>query len=70
MKLSYAVPPLALFSTLAAANPLRVTVIVDEPETAAPALATAKPIEWTDCGSDADAFQLKNITITPNPLVP
>jgi hypothetical protein len=69
MKVSYATPLLALFSTLAAANPLRVTVIVDEPEAAAPALTTAKPIEWTNYGSDSDAFHLKNVTIAPDPPV-
>jgi hypothetical protein len=46
-----------------------VTVIVDEPEAAAPALTTAKPIEWTNCGSDSDAFHLKNVTIAPDPPV-
>jgi hypothetical protein len=70
MKVSYAAAPLlALFSAFTTANPLRVTVIVDEPD-AAPALAGTHPIEWTDCGSNTDVFQLKNITITPNPPVP
>lgn len=68
MKPSYAAL-LAVFSTFVAANPLRVTVIIEESDES-PALTTTKPIEWTDCGIDSDVFQLKNFTITPNPPVP
>jgi hypothetical protein len=67
MKPSYAAP-LAVFSTFVAANPLRVTVIIDESDES-PALTASKPIEWMNCGAEADVFQLKNVTITPNPPV-
>jgi hypothetical protein len=68
MKFSH-VAFLTVFSTLAAASPLRVTVIIDDEPDTSPAVAATEPIEWIDCGDSSNVFQLKNVTITPNPPV-
>jgi hypothetical protein len=60
---------ITILSTLVAASPLRVTVIVDDEHDASPALTATKPIEWSDCSNEGGVFQLKNVTITPNPPV-
>ena len=61
---------LAVFSTIVAASPLRVTVIIDDELDTSPAATAMKPIEWKDCSDESFVFQLKNVTITPNPPVP
>jgi hypothetical protein len=69
MKLLHACS-LAVSSSIVAADPLRVTVTVDnKPDAPAASTAATQPVEWQDCGHLGDVFQLKNITIAPNPPV-
>jgi hypothetical protein len=57
-------------SSIVAANPLRVTVTIDDKPNAPAALTAAlQPVEWQNCGNPWDVFQLNNITITPNPPI-
>jgi hypothetical protein len=60
----------SVFSSIVAANPLRLTVTIDDkPDAPAALTAAMQPVEWQNCGHPWDVFQLKNITTTPNPPV-
>jgi hypothetical protein len=72
MKLSHEAS-FAVFSALAAANPLRVTVEIEEPDVPLSKSVAARParrVNWYSCGHASDVFHLKNHTITPDPPVP